>query len=193
MFLRKAEGESWPDLSDDGLAASAAEWLVPALYDKTSLKDFSAGDLSEALQTLLPWELRARLEREAPTHFEAPTGTMLAIDYEAEQGPTIAVRLQELFGLNTHPIDRQRQGAAGAGTAVAGAASGAGDARSARLLARQLRRGPLRYARPLSAPSLAGRSRQRAADPPGQAARDVSPALTLRSSFSPKWRPRPAA
>jgi len=103
MFLRKAEGESWPDLSDDGLIASAVDWLVPALYDKTSLKEFSAGDLSEALLTLLPWELRARLEREAPTHFEAPTGTMLAIDYEAEQGPTIAVRLQELFGLNTHP------------------------------------------------------------------------------------------
>jgi ATP-dependent helicase HrpB len=103
MFLRKAEGEGWPDLSDDGLIASAADWLVPALYDKISLKDFSAGNLSEALLTLLPWELRARLEREAPTHFEAPTGTMLAIDYEAEQGPTIAVRLQELFGLNTHP------------------------------------------------------------------------------------------
>jgi ATP-dependent helicase HrpB len=103
MFLRKAEGEGWPDLSDDGLIAGAADWLVPALYDKTSLKEFSAGDLSEALLTLLPWELRARLEREAPTHFEAPTGTMLAIDYEAEQGPTIAVRLQELFGLNTHP------------------------------------------------------------------------------------------
>jgi ATP-dependent RNA helicase HrpB len=103
MFLRKAEDESWPDLSDDGLIASAADWLVPALYDKTSLKDLSAGDLSDALLTLLPWELRARLEREAPTHFEAPTGTMLAIDYDAEQGPTIAVRLQELFGLNTHP------------------------------------------------------------------------------------------
>jgi len=103
MFLRKAEGESWPDLSDDALTANAADWLVPALHDKASLKEFSAGDLSEALLTRLPWELRARLEREAPTHFEAPTGTMLAIDYEAEQGPTIAVRLQELFGLNTHP------------------------------------------------------------------------------------------
>jgi ATP-dependent helicase HrpB len=103
MFLRKAEGESWPDLSDDTLAARREDWLLPALYDKTSLKDFSAGDLSDALSTLLPWELRARLEREAPTHFEAPTGTMLAIDYEAEQGPTIAVRLQELFGLNAHP------------------------------------------------------------------------------------------
>ncbi len=103
MFLRKAEGEAWPDLSDDALAISRETWLVPALYDKISLKEFSAGDLTDALMALLPWELRARLDREAPTHFEAPTGTMLAIDYEAEQGPTIAVRLQELFGLNTHP------------------------------------------------------------------------------------------
>jgi ATP-dependent helicase HrpB len=107
MFLRKAEGDAiqnlWPDLSDDALAAQREAWLVPALYDKTALKDLSAGDLSDALMTLLPWELRARLEREAPTHFGAPTGTELAIDYEAEQGPTIAVRLQELFGLNIHP------------------------------------------------------------------------------------------
>jgi ATP-dependent helicase HrpB len=103
MFLRKAEGESWPDLSDDALGARREDWLVAALQDKTALKDLSSGELSEALMTLLPWDLRARLDREAPTHFEAPTGTVLAIDYEAEQGPTIAVRLQELFGLNTHP------------------------------------------------------------------------------------------
>jgi ATP-dependent helicase HrpB len=107
MFLRAAEGDalnhSWPDLSDAALATEREAWLLPALYDKTSLKDLSAGDLSDALMGLLPWELRARLEREAPTHFEAPTGTQLPIDYEAEQGPTIAVRLQELFGLTTHP------------------------------------------------------------------------------------------
>jgi ATP-dependent helicase HrpB len=107
MFLRAAEGAApdnpWPDLSDDALIAQHETWLVPALLDKTSLKAFSAGDLSDALQSLLPWALRARLDREAPTHFEAPTGTQLAIDYEAEQGPTIAVRLQELFGLTSHP------------------------------------------------------------------------------------------
>jgi ATP-dependent helicase HrpB len=103
MFLRKAEGDDWPDLSDDALAAQCESWLVPALFDKTSLKELSPGDLSDALMGLLPWELRARLEREAPTHFEAPTGTMLPIDYESEQGPTIAVRLQELFGLTAHP------------------------------------------------------------------------------------------
>ena len=105
MFLRKAEGDAspWPDLSDDALAAQREAWLVPALFDKISLKDVLPGDLSDALTNLLPWELRARLEREAPTHFEAPTGTQLAVDYEAEQGPTIAVRLQELFGLTAHP------------------------------------------------------------------------------------------
>ncbi len=107
MFLRAAEGTDsenpWPDMSDDALTAQRESWLVPALTDKTSLKAFSAGDLSDALQSLLPWALRARLDREAPTHFEAPTGTQLAIDYEAQQGPTIAVRLQELFGLTSHP------------------------------------------------------------------------------------------
>ncbi|WP_457488327.1 ATP-dependent helicase C-terminal domain-containing protein, partial [Tardiphaga sp. P5_C10] len=103
MFLRASEGDTWPDLSDTALAAARESWLMPALFDKTSLKDFSAGDLSDAVMGLLPWDLRARLDKEAPTHFEAPTGTVLAIDYEAEQGPTIAVRLQELFGLNTHP------------------------------------------------------------------------------------------
>jgi ATP-dependent helicase HrpB len=107
MFLHKAARDGaenpWPDLSDDALAARREDWLVPALYGKTALKDLSPGDLSDALTALLPWDLRARLEREAPTHFEVPTGTPLTVDYEAEQGPTIAVRLQELFGLNTHP------------------------------------------------------------------------------------------
>ncbi|MET0907263.1 MAG: ATP-dependent helicase HrpB [Tardiphaga sp.] len=103
MFLRASEGEAWPDLSDQALADTREAWLVPALFGKTSLKDLTAGDLSDAIMNLLPWDQRARLDREAPTHFEAPTGSLLAIDYEAEQGPTIAVRLQELFGLGIHP------------------------------------------------------------------------------------------
>ncbi|RTL53663.1 MAG: ATP-dependent helicase HrpB [Bradyrhizobiaceae bacterium] len=103
MFLRAAAPEDWPDLSDGALKADIESWLVPALFNKTSLADLSAADLSDALMAKLPWDMRARLDREAPTHFEAPTGTALAIDYEAEQGPTIAVRLQELFGLTVHP------------------------------------------------------------------------------------------
>lgn len=103
MFLRAASPEEWPDLSDTALAARREEWMVPALFDKTSLSQITAGDLSDAVMALLPWELRARLDREAPTHFEAPTGSMIPIDYEAEEGAKISVRLQELFGLNRHP------------------------------------------------------------------------------------------
>jgi ATP-dependent helicase HrpB len=107
MFLRKAEGDAsldlWPNLSDTALAERRADWLEPALLDKTALSQLSASDLSDAVMGLLPWDLRARLERDAPPTFEAPTGTQAAIDYEAEQGPTIAIRVQELFGLNTHP------------------------------------------------------------------------------------------
>jgi len=107
MFLRVTAPDEWPDLSDAALAANRAEWLEPMLTDKTALSDISAGDLSDAVMALLPWDKRARLEREAPTHFTAPTGTALPIDYEAEEGPKISVRLQELFGLNVHPAIAQ--------------------------------------------------------------------------------------
>jgi ATP-dependent helicase HrpB len=103
MFLRKSEGDEWPDLSDAALTASVQDWLVPLLADKTSLKDIGADELSNAIMELLPWNMRRRLDAEAPTHFEAPTGTNVPIDYEAEAGPTIAIRVQELFGLSRHP------------------------------------------------------------------------------------------
>ncbi|MGO4711902.1 ATP-dependent helicase HrpB [Bradyrhizobium sp. 2TAF24] len=103
MFLRAAAPDEWPDLSDTALAARRDDWLVPALFDKTALSQLSAGDLSDAVMNLLPWQDRGRLDREAPTHFEAPTGSMIPIDYEAEEGAKISVRLQELFGLNRHP------------------------------------------------------------------------------------------
>jgi ATP-dependent helicase HrpB len=103
MFLRKSEGDEWPDLSDAALTETAQDWLSPLLADKTALKDIGADDLSNAIMELLPWPMRRRLDAEAPTHFEAPTGTSVPIDYEAEAGPTIAIRVQELFGLSRHP------------------------------------------------------------------------------------------
>ena len=103
MFLRRAEGDAWPDLSDAGLAASAADWLVPLATGKTALAGISADDLSEALHALLPWNMKRRLDAEAPTHFAAPSGSSVPIDYEAEEGPKLSIRVQELFGLDRHP------------------------------------------------------------------------------------------
>ncbi|MFL5222502.1 MAG: ATP-dependent helicase HrpB [Microvirga sp.] len=103
MFLRRAEGEEWPELSDDALAATIEDWLAPHLVGKAGLADIGPDDLAEALRALLPWSLRARLDAEAPTHVEVPTGSRIAIDYGAEEGPVLAVRVQELFGLRQHP------------------------------------------------------------------------------------------
>jgi ATP-dependent helicase HrpB len=102
MFLRRAEGEAWPDLSDATLAADP-NWLAPFLLRKTKLDEIGADDLASALDATLTWDLARRLNEEAPTHFQAPTGTVAPIDYEAEGGPAIALRVQELFGLSEHP------------------------------------------------------------------------------------------
>jgi ATP-dependent helicase HrpB len=50
----------------------------------------------------LPWNLKLRLDAEAPTHFAAPSGSSIPIEYEAE-GPKLSIRVQELFGLDKHP------------------------------------------------------------------------------------------
>jgi ATP-dependent helicase HrpB len=103
VFLRRAEGDEWPDLSDQALAAAAGDWLAPALAGKTALAELGADELNEALQGRFPWKLRRRLDDEAPTHFTAPSGSSVPIDYEAEGGPKLAIRVQELFGLDRHP------------------------------------------------------------------------------------------
>ena len=103
LFLRRHEGPEWPDLSDAGLAAAAEEWLTPLFADKTALAALTAAEFETALHHSLPYALRRRLELEAPTHFDAPSGSRVPIDYEAEEGPKLAIRVQELFGLNRHP------------------------------------------------------------------------------------------
>lgn len=102
-FLRAAEGAPWPDLSDAALAATAETWLAPQIVGRTGLDAVTADDLGQAVQALLPWDLRARLDDAAPTHVAVPTGSRIPIAYDAEGGPVLAVRVQELFGLDRHP------------------------------------------------------------------------------------------
>jgi ATP-dependent helicase HrpB len=103
MFLRGADGGEWPDLSDTALAETAADWLAPALAGKSALSQLGGDELSKVLHNLLPWQLRRRVDAEAPTHFTAPSGSSVPIDYEGPEGPKLAIRVQELFGLDRHP------------------------------------------------------------------------------------------
>lgn len=101
-YLRATLGEDWPDLTDAGLAADVG-WLVPAIVGCTALAEIGADDLGGALEGLLPWARRQEIERLLPSHFHAPSGSHLPIDYGAENGPALEVRVQELFGLDKHP------------------------------------------------------------------------------------------
>src|ERR1700745_4537924 len=69
MFLRGPEGDEWPALSDATLAATAADWLAPALAGKTALGELASDDFAQVLQGLLPWTLRRRLDADASTDF----------------------------------------------------------------------------------------------------------------------------
>lgn len=102
-FMRRVEGELWPNLSGEKLKLSVNDWLAPYLVDRTSLADISADTLSGALCALLPPDLARRLDKEMPTHFTAPTGSRFPIDYDSDE-PAVSVRVQELFGTREHPM-----------------------------------------------------------------------------------------
>jgi ATP-dependent helicase HrpB len=102
-FLRSTLGDEWPDLSADALAPSVAEWLAPALFGLTKLNEITGEHLRTALDLLLPYARRQEIEAVLPSHFTAPTGNAVPINYTAEGGPAIDIRVQELFGLTRHP------------------------------------------------------------------------------------------
>ena len=105
-FLRKTQAlqsSALPDLSDDTLANSVDAWLTPFLQGRTRVADISAEDLGNAMDALIPWDVKRQLDAEAPTHFEAPTGNRHPIDYDSEHAPAVAIRVQELFGSQHHP------------------------------------------------------------------------------------------
>ncbi|HZZ35530.1 MAG TPA: ATP-dependent helicase HrpB, partial [Caulobacteraceae bacterium] len=93
----------WPDFSEAALVARLEDWLAPLLKGRTSLAGLADRALAEALTGLIPWDLQRRLAAEAPMRWTAPTGNSFAIDYAAEGGPRVDVRVQELFGLAAHP------------------------------------------------------------------------------------------
>jgi ATP-dependent helicase HrpB len=93
---------TWLDVSDEGLLALREDWLWPLLEGARSLGDIGDGKLAEALRGLIPWELQRKLDDLAPPRLTTPLGSA-SIDYAAEGGPRVEIRVQELFGVKAHP------------------------------------------------------------------------------------------
>lgn len=90
-------------LSPAALADSADLWLAPLLSACRGLRDIGDRKLADALAALLDWPARQLLEKHAPADYATPAGSRHPIDYGADGGPTVSVRVQEMFGLARHP------------------------------------------------------------------------------------------
>ncbi|MES9990839.1 MAG: ATP-dependent helicase HrpB [Candidatus Thiodiazotropha sp.] len=97
------EASNWPDLSDPWLSAHLDEWLGPWLDGITSRDQLRRIDLAGILQAMLDWQQKQRLEREAPSHLQVPSGSRIPLRYSLDAPPVLAVRLQEMFGLADTP------------------------------------------------------------------------------------------
>jgi ATP-dependent helicase HrpB len=90
-------------LGDAALLNTLDAWLPPLLSGKRRLDAVASEGLTQALQGLLGWDGARTVDRIAPPRLETPAGSSHAIDYGAEGGPRVEVRVQALFGLAEHP------------------------------------------------------------------------------------------
>ncbi len=102
VALLRAGGADLPDLSDAALIDDLDAWLLPFLGGVRSAGDWRGFDLLAPLRALLDWGQMQLLDQAAPAQFTTPLGRQVPIDYDGES-PAITLRLQEMFGVTTHP------------------------------------------------------------------------------------------
>lgn len=100
-FLRGLDA-GWPDVGDAALVGARETWLWPLLESVQGLEAIADGALEQGLRTLIPWDRQRALDELAPARLETPLGSA-AIDYAAEGGPRVDIRVQELFGVTMQP------------------------------------------------------------------------------------------
>ena len=91
-----------PNCSLEFLSKKTHEWLLPHLVGFRSKGDLEKLNMIDIIKNLFSWKQIEYLNKNAPEFILAPTGTKMIINYSEEQ-PKIRIRLQELFGLKTHP------------------------------------------------------------------------------------------
>ncbi|BCN93080.1 ATP-dependent helicase HrpB [Thiomicrorhabdus immobilis] len=88
---------------NDELVADFDTWCAPYLTNLSQWSDLHKIDLHSLLQARLSYEATQNLSIEAPSHYQAPSGKRVAIDYQIGKQPTLSIQLQELFGELSSP------------------------------------------------------------------------------------------
>lgn len=102
--LRRRAAYAGLPLDDAALLDRLDAWLPPLLAGRRRLDQIAPGELADALRTLIGWTALRDLDRLAPPDFTSPAGSTHPIDYAAEGGPRVELRVLALFGLAEHPV-----------------------------------------------------------------------------------------
>lgn len=94
---------AWPDFSEDGLLNNLPQWLGAYLAPLSKSAALAQLPLYDALLACLSYQQQQLLNQLLPTHWQAPTGSRPGIDYLAEGGPALSVRVQEMYGQMSSP------------------------------------------------------------------------------------------
>jgi ATP-dependent helicase HrpB len=96
-------GEEWPDLTEQHLMDTLEAWLAPFVMNIRTREQLHTLDLARILRGRLDYRRQLLLEQDAPTHIRVPGGSRIRLRYRAGEPPILAVRLQEMFGLQETP------------------------------------------------------------------------------------------
>lgn len=108
-FLHRARllGADLPDFSETHLMDTLDDWLLAHIEGLRSAEDWKRFDILPALEARLDWSQKQALDRAVPAQYQTPLGRRVPIDY-GQGDPSISVRLQEMFGVTTHPTVARR-------------------------------------------------------------------------------------
>ncbi|WP_197476300.1 MULTISPECIES: ATP-dependent helicase HrpB [unclassified Oleiphilus] len=95
--------ENFPSLSKQSLIDDIETWLLPYLSSVSSMNALKKVNILELVKSCLDWNDQQRIESEAPTHYQTPSQKRVPIRYDSDQGPTVSVVLQEVFGELSSP------------------------------------------------------------------------------------------
>lgn len=104
LMKRAFPEEPWPDLSDEHLFSTPAEWLSPWLGKIRTAQALSGLNILPALKAMLTWDRARLLDERAPLSIIVPSGSRVTLDYTSGDLPVLAVKLQEMFGLADTPM-----------------------------------------------------------------------------------------
>lgn len=97
------------DFQDETLLATLEHWLLPYLGTRRSIKECDSLDMESILASCLSWEQLQHLNLQFPASFFTPANTSVTLDYSDPEAVVMAVRIQEVFGLDSHPSIRNGQ------------------------------------------------------------------------------------